>query len=83
MLMRKVVSSNGRIKVYPHKVYCYISLISCLQTLLNRNVFVAQCESTRNQFSTSSSSYVYDGTLWNEFLMINNVPFLTECHNYD
>ena len=44
--------------------------------------FVAQCESTRNQFSTSGLSDVYNGTLWNEFLMVNNVPFLTECHNY-
>ena len=77
MLMRKVVSSNGTIKFYPHKVYCYISLISCLQILVNRNGFVALCESTRNQFSTSGLSDVYNGTLWNEFLMVNDVPFLT------
>ena len=49
-----------------------------------RNGFVAQCESTRYQRSISvlSRSDVYDGTLWNEFLTVNNVLFLTECHNY-
>ena len=31
---------------------------------------------------TSGLSDVYDGSIWNDFLTVNGVPFLTECHNY-
>ena len=58
---------------------CYVSLISSLQTLVMRRGFV---ESTRGKFSPSGLSDVYDGSIWNDFLTVNGVPFLTECHNY-
>ena len=57
-------------------------LIASLQALLMRNGFVEQCESTRNLFSTSGFADIYDGTLWREFLTVDNTPFLSECHNY-
>ena len=47
-----------------------------------RRGFVEQCESTRGKFSPSGLSDVYDGSIWNDFLTVNGVPFLTECHNY-
>ena len=44
--------------------------------------FVEQCESTRAQFSASGLSDVYDGSIWKDFLTVDDVPFLTERHNY-
>ena len=73
------MSSNGNTKFYPHKVYCFINLITYLQILFVRSGF---SESTRNQFSTTGLSDVYDGTLWNDFLTVNDIPFLSECYNY-
>ena len=66
-LMNQVISSRVSFKYYPYKVYCYVSLISSLQILLMQNGCVDQCESTKNQFSASSFSDVYDGTLGNDF----------------
>ena len=74
--MKQVISRTGTI------IYCYVSLISSLQTLVMRRGFVEQCESTRGKFSPSGLSDVYDGSIWNDFLTVNGVPFLTECHNY-
>ena len=82
VLMKQIVTRNGTIKFYPLKVYCYVSLISCLQALVMRTGFVEQCESTRTQFSASGLSDVYDGSIWKEFLTVDEVPFLTEPHNY-
>ena len=82
LLMKEVITSNGTTKYYPHKVHCFISLISYLQLLVMRSGFVQQCESTRNLFSESGLSDVYDGTLWNNFLSAENAPFLSECYNY-
>ena len=69
-LMKHVNRSRGSVKYYPHKVVCYISLISCLQILLMQSGFVDQCESTKNQCSASGFSDVYDGTLWRDFLNV-------------
>ena len=74
LLMKEVITSNGTNKHYPHKVYCFISLISYLQLIMMRSGFVEQCESTRNIFSETGISDVYDGTLWKNFQSVENVP---------
>ena len=80
-LMREIVSSSGKTRYYPHKVYCYISLISSLQNLLLRRGFVEHCESTRKSFSSGNNiSDVYDGSIWKDFLTYNKTPFLS-CRN--
>ena len=61
-LMREIRSITGNTKFYPHKVYRFVSLISSLQTLIMRTGFVEQCESTRNAFSNSGLSDIYDGS---------------------
>jgi hypothetical protein len=82
ILMKQIVTRTGTIKFYPLKVYCYISLISCLQALVMRKGFIEQCESTQTQFSAMGLSDVYDGSIWKEFLTVDDKPFLTQCHNY-
>ena len=50
-LMKVIMSSSGTKKMYRHKIYTHVSLISSLQTLLLRSGFSEMCESTRNKFS--------------------------------
>ena len=47
-LMREIRSNSGTTKFYPHKVYCFVSLISSLQTFVMRSGFIDQCESILN-----------------------------------
>ena len=47
-VLKKVYTVSGNLKLYPHKVYCYSSLIASLQRLLLRPEFVSACESTRH-----------------------------------
>lgn len=82
VLMKQIVTKTGTMKFYPFKVYCYVSLVACIQTLVLQRGFVEQCESTRTQFSASGLSDVYDGFIWKEFLTVDEVPFLSEPHNY-
>lgn len=38
-LMKEVKSCNGSKKFHPHEVFCFINLVSALQTLILRVVF--------------------------------------------
>ena len=82
VLMKEIVTSSGHRKFCPHRICCFSSVISSLQTLVLRTGFMQQCESTRNAFSTTGFSDVYDGTIWKDFLEVQNSPFLSECNNY-
>ena len=65
-------------KIYPHKIYTHVTLISSLQALLLHSGFSEPCESTRNSFSESGFSDVSDGSIWKSFLTVNEVPFLSK-----
>ena len=81
--MKEIVSRIGHSKFYPHKVFCFNSLIACLQAHVLRTGFVELCESTRNNISTEALlTDVYDGLIWNQFLTVENTPFLSQRNNY-
>ena len=83
LLMKEIVCSSGHKRFYPHKVFCFSNLICSLQTLVLRDGFVHQCESTRKAFaSVGVLSDVYDGLIWKEFLTVNHTPLLSACNNY-
>ena len=81
-LMKAVVSSSGHERFYPYKVYCFVNLISSLQALVLHTGFIEQCESTRKCFSSTGYSDVYDGSIWKEFITVDQLSFLSECNNY-
>ena len=81
-LMKEIISCNGNQKLYPHRIFCFINLVSALQTLILRTGFLEQCESTRNKFSEAGFSDVSDGSIWKAFLSVNGVPFLSQSNNY-
>ena len=83
LLMKEIVSRTGHSKFYPHKIFCFSSLIVCLQAHVLRTGFVELCESTRNNISTEALlTDVYDGLIWNQFLTVENTPFLSQRNNY-
>lgn len=59
--MKNIVTSSGHEKHYPHKVYCFRSLIFSLQELVMRTGFMQQCESTRCEVSEEGLSMVVFG----------------------
>ena len=81
LLMKEIVTRSGNSKFYPHKVFCYASLISSLQALVIRTGFIQLCESTRN-VSTEVLSDFYDGLIWKQFSTIENSLFLSQSDNY-
>lgn len=81
-LMKEVVSCSGHSRFYPHAIFCFASLIASLQALLLRTGFMEQCESTRRAFAATGFSDVYGGTLWKDFLTVDQSAFLSECNNY-
>ena len=66
-LMRKIVSSSGHAKYYPHSVYCFTDLITSLQSLIMRPGFAQLCESTRSTYQSNGYGDVYDGLIWKNF----------------
>ena len=82
-LMKEIVTCNGSKRFYPHRVYCFSNLVSDLQALVRRPGFVEQCESTRSAVAgLGLLSDVYDGSIWKDFVSIDDTPFLSQCNNY-
>ena len=84
-LMKRVKTSAGTTVFKARKVYCYNSVISSLQELLSRPDFFEKCEQWRSrehQHSPSVLCDVYDGEVWNQFMCVDNVPFLSLPYNY-
>ncbi len=69
--MKEVISKSQFLKFYPHKIYCYATLISTIQRFVLRPGFLDMCETTRNFYSNrfqNQLSDVYHGNIWSEFL---------------
>lgn len=82
LLLKQIVSSSGQKRLYPHKIFCVSPLLSSLQKLVLQNGFIEHCESTRNLFSVSGLSDVYDGNIWQSFQEIDSKAFLSGPNNY-
>ncbi len=83
ILIKTVELASGRHISYPFLTYCYMSVTTSLQSLLNRPEFFPMCEQWRTR-SVEPGVYrdVYDGNIWKEFLYYDDQPFLSEPHNY-
>ena len=84
-LLKEVTLKNGSKRLYPHKVYCYQSLIKTLQTFTKRSGFTERCELWRNREVRSFAQVlcdVFDGRIWKDFQCFDGTPFLIEPRNY-
>ena len=79
-LLKKIVTSSGSLKYYPHLVYPYVSIVSQLQTLIKRPGFLEYCESWRTKFSLSPSllTDTYDGNIWRELMTPDKIAFFSQ-----
>ena len=80
LLMKTVELSGGKSILRPLKVYCYRSLESSLQDLLQRSSFVSQLDHWRTRETGDVLNDIYDGRIWKEFMYINRVPFLADSY---
>ena len=83
LLMKSVRTSSGSTVLYPRLLYCYKSVAQSLQNLLMRPGFIELCEKWRCwKQSKDVLADVYDGKVWQEFQIINGMPFLSLPYNY-
>ena len=79
----KVVELGSGKKVFrPYKTYCYNSLITSLQCLLQLEGFARLAEEWKLRESSDLIRDIYDGQIWKDFLSYNGVPFLSEQFSY-
>ena len=83
VLLKTVEMSSGRKVFMPFLTYCYVDLKTSMQRLLNCSDFVHSCEHWR-QLSPPDNTLnsVYYGTIWEDFLQYENIPFLEDTHTY-
>ena len=84
VLMKNVRSAAGTTYLYPRSIFCYRSLITSLQYLLDRPDFIEKCQTWKNMGDSFEEKYhdVYEGKIWKEFQTYNNTPFLSLAYNF-
>ncbi|CAB4011940.1 Hypothetical predicted protein [Paramuricea clavata] len=84
-LLKEVTLKDENKKLYPHQTYCYKSIIESLRVLVKRSNFTYHCELWRQREVRSVSQVmcdVFDGRVWRDFQVVNDVPFLAAPRNY-
>lgn len=78
-LMKQVKGKNN-VFFYPCRVYTYKSLIDSLQDMLQQPEFSKKCEEWRsNEQTPGTYSDIYDGKIWKEFLIYDDIRISAEC----
>ena len=81
-LMKKVKSPQGKTFFYPRLIYCYCSIIDSLKKMLEKPGFIEKCEKWRDRtIQEGVFCDIYDGRIWNEFMIVDGVPFLSVPFN--
>ena len=84
-MLKEVTLKDDAKRLYPHKVYCYQSLIESIKRLVKRPNLVDHCELWRNREVRSVGQImgdVFDGRIWRDFQIYENKPFLAAPRNY-
>ena len=84
VLLKEVKLQDGKLKLYPKKVYCYNSVIETLKLFLQRPGFSSQCELWRERESTSIRNLLSDvihGTVWRDFKGPDGSRFMSHQRN--
>ena len=84
MLLKEVKLQDGKVKLYPIKVYCYNSIIATLKIFLQRPNFASKCELWRERERTSvlgQMSDVIHGRGWRNFRSADGTRFMSHERN--
>jgi len=80
-LVKEVITKTSK-KFYPLKCYCYNSVRDSLQSLLQNNNLINECEMWRDRtIPDGMLADVYDGQVWKDFQTYKGRPFLSMPHN--
>ena len=83
ILLKKARSPTGTIYLAPFQTFCYKSIASSLQDVLNRSNCFEQCEHWRTLPKSDKLRDVYDGQMWDHFMYDSDgVPFLASPNNF-
>ena len=81
-LAKKVILSCGKECFYPHKLYCFNSIIDQVERLLKRPGVPEMCEQWRErEVNENILADVYDGAIWTDFLKYKGKDFLNVPRN--
>lgn len=81
-LVRKVILGSGKVYFYPHKLYCFNSIIDQVEGLLERPGAPEMCKRWRErQLEDDIIVDVYDGSIWKDFLKFKGDNFLNAPRN--
>ena len=81
-LLKEVSLKSGGTKLYPHKVYCYNSIIDNLCQFLQRPGFVDKCELWRSRgIPDGFLADIFDGRIWKEWQNVDGKAFLAAQRN--
>ena len=79
---RKVISGNGKKGFYPHKIYCFNSVIDRVEELLKRSGVPEMCKQWReHQVDEKIVTDVYGDSIWRDFLKLKGNDFLNAPRN--
>ncbi len=84
-LLKEVTLSDGTTRLYPHKLFCYKSIVETLTQFVKRPGFTERCELWRNREVRSAHRImcdVFEGRIWKEFQVFNGSSFLASRRNY-
>ena len=78
LLLKQVTLKDGNIRLYPHKIFCYRSIVTTLTEYVKRQGFTAHCEVWRNREIRSTHQImcdVFEGRVWKDFLVFQGSSF--------
>lgn len=82
-LLKTVILSSGKKKLYPFKTYCYKPIQETLYRLVHQKHFEDDCEKWRQRKQQPGFlTDVYDGKVWKEFQSDSKNKFLCTKRNY-
>ena len=81
-LVKTVELASGRKVYYPFLVYCYLDIETSLQSLLLHSKFYSHCREWKSRTHSGMLEDVYDGKVWNDFLVYDSKPFLADEYTF-
>jgi hypothetical protein len=82
LLLKSVELASRKTYLYPFLMYCYLGLDVSLQSMFDRPNFFNDCEKWRSRsHSNGKLRDVYDGKMWQKFMVYEGKPFLSESGN--
>lgn len=82
-MAKKMTLPSGKVCFFPHKVYCFSSIINELEKMVQRSGITEMCEMWRSRnMDEGVMADIYDGVIWKEFQVFQGKEFLKIPRNF-